>query len=103
MVCLGDQELMVSKEKEVIVVTEEFQEMHWRVPQVLQEHWGQQVKKEEMEFQVDLELLEHKDPKDHQEDNAHYVLQAGKEIKENQVIQENHIEEAKGSHLLSIS
>ena len=41
MVCLGDQELMVSKEKEVIVVTEVFQEMHWRVPQVLQEHWGQ--------------------------------------------------------------
>ena len=40
-VCLGDQELMVSKEKEAIVVTEEFQGMHWRVPQVLLEHWDQ--------------------------------------------------------------
>ena len=56
-----------------------------------------------MEFQGDLELLELKDPRDPQEDNAHYVLQAGKEIRENQVIQENHIEEAKGTHLLSIS
>ena len=86
MVCLEDQELMVSKEKEVIVVTEEFQEMHWKVPQVLLEHWDQLVKKEEMEFQEDLELLELKDLKDLQEDNAHYVLQAGKETKENQVI-----------------
>ena len=41
MVCLGDQELMVSKEKEVIVGIEEFQEMHWREHQVLLEHWAQ--------------------------------------------------------------
>lgn len=41
MVCLEDQELMVSKEKAVTVVTEGFQEMHWMVPLVLLEDWVQ--------------------------------------------------------------
>jgi hypothetical protein len=41
MVCLEDLEPMVSKEKVVIVVTEGFQEMHWRVPLVHLEDWVQ--------------------------------------------------------------
>jgi hypothetical protein len=46
------------------------------------------VKKEEMESQEDLELLEIKEPKDPQGGNAHYVLQADKEIREIQVMME---------------
>lgn len=41
-----------------------------------------------MEFQGDLELLEIKESKDPQGDNVHYVLQAGKEIREIQVMME---------------